>query len=174
MNNKKQSMKNSANNFKYAFMIAAIASVLVLGTGYSSMQSSALDYNGLGDTDLFNGLTQTAECAGLGNDCSEDNRVENNPENPPVVDPPGDPDCAVAVSCFVDRLNPTQLGNLKVTLGLASDAPDTALCEAIAGMTAAELRAAITAPVVGVTVAVANNIINCLIDEAGFTFTDIE
>ena len=167
MFNKKQTTKTSANNFKYAFMIAAIASVLVLGTGYSSMQSSALDYNGLGDTDLFNGLTQTAECAGLGNDCSEDNRVRT--ETPPT-DPEPDPevDCEAGIACFVSALNPTQLGNLKVTLGLASDAPDTALCEAIEGMTAAELRAAITAPVVGVTVAVANNIINCLID-AGFT-----
>ena len=174
MFNKKSTTKTTANNIKNAFMITVIASVLALGTGYSSMQSFGLDYNGLGELDAFNGFTQTAECAGLGNDCSEDNRVRNNNPDTPPVDPPGDPDCAVAVSCFVDRLNPTQLGNLKVTLGLASDAPDTALCEAIDGMTAAELRAAITAPVVGVTVAVANNIINCLIDEAGFTFTDIE
>ena len=168
MYNKKQSTKTTISNFNLVIMVTAIASILVLGTGYSSMQSSGLDYNGLGDTDLFNGLTQTAECAGLGNDCSEDNRVRNNNPDTPPVDPPGDPDCAVAVSCFVDRLNPTQLGNLKVTLGLASDAPDTALCEAIEGMTAAELRAAITAPVVGVTDAVADVIINCLID-AGFT-----
>ena len=78
MFNKKQTTKTPASNFKYAFMIAAIASVLIMGTGYSSMQSSGLDYNGLGDTDLFNGFTQSAKCGGLGNDCSEDNRVNNN------------------------------------------------------------------------------------------------
>ncbi len=78
MFNKKQTTKNSANNLKYTFMVTAIAFVLVMGTGYSSMQSSALDYNGIGELDAFNGLTQTAECAGLGNDCSEDNRVNNN------------------------------------------------------------------------------------------------
>ncbi|HYO07282.1 MAG TPA: hypothetical protein VER14_09885, partial [Phototrophicaceae bacterium] len=159
--------KKTANNIKNAFMIAVIASVLVLGTGYSSMQSSALDYNGLGDTDLFNGLTQTAECAGLGNDCSEDNRVENNPETPPV-DPPVDPDCEAGIACFVSALNPTQLGNLKFVLGLPVDAPNELLCTTIDDLTAAELRAAITAPVVGVTDAVADVIINCLID-AGFT-----
>ncbi len=82
--------------------------------------------------------------------------------------PPGEEDCEAAVACFVDRLNPTQLASLKTVLGLASDAPNELLCEAIGDLTAAELRAAITAPVVGVTVAVANNIINCLID-AGFT-----
>jgi hypothetical protein len=148
-------------------MIAAITSVLVLGTGYSSMQSSALDYNGLGTTDLFNGLTQTAECAGLGNDCSEDNRVRN--EVPPT-DPEPDPevDCDAGIACVVNNLNPTQLGNLKFVLGLPVNSPNELLCTTLDDFTAAELRAAITAPVVGVTDAVATVIINCLID-AGFT-----
>jgi hypothetical protein len=103
----------------------------------------------------------------LGNDCSEDNRVRN--EVPPVDEQPDvDPDCEDAIACFVDRLNPTQLASLKTVLGLASDAPNELLCTTIDDMTAAELRAAITAPVVGVTDAVATVIINCLID-AGFT-----
>ncbi len=120
-------------------------------------------------------FAQSAECAGLLNECDNDNSVRNrdNVETPPV-DPPGEFDCEIAISCFVDRLNPTQLASLKGVLGLATDAPNTELCEAIQGMTEAELRAAITQPVVGVTVAVANNIINCLIDEAGFTFPDTE
>jgi hypothetical protein len=42
------------------------------------MQSFGLDYNGIGELDAFNGFTQSGECAGLGNDCSEDNRVRNN------------------------------------------------------------------------------------------------
>ena len=77
MYNKKQS-KTSLSNVKYTFMVTAIAFVLIMGTGYSSMQSFALDYNGLGDLSSFNGFTQSTECAGLGNDCSEDNRVNNN------------------------------------------------------------------------------------------------
>jgi hypothetical protein len=159
--------KTSLSKLNYAFMVTAIAFVLVMGTGYSSMQSSGLDYNGLGDTDLFNGLTQTAECAGLGNDCSEDNRVRNNnPDTPP--EPPVNPDCEAGIACFVSALNPTQLGNLKFVLGLPVDAPNELLCTTIDDLTAAELRAAITAPVVGVTDAVADVIINCLID-AGFT-----
>ena len=167
MFNKKSTTKTTANNIKNAFMMTVIASVLALGTGYSSMQSSGLDYNGLGDTDLFNGLTQTAECAGLGNDCSEDNRVRT--ETPPT-DPEPDPevDCEAGIACFVSALNPTQLGNLKFVLGLPVDAPNELLCTTIDDLTAAELRAAITAPVVGVTDAVADVIINCLID-AGFT-----
>ena len=78
------------------------------------------------------------------------------------------PDCEDGIACFVSTLNPTQLGNLKFVLGLPVDAPNELLCSVIDDLTAAELRAAITAPVVGVTDAVATVIINCLID-AGFT-----
>jgi hypothetical protein len=81
---------------------------------------------------------------------------------------PIDPDCEAGIACFVSTLNPTQLGNLKFVLGLPVDAPNELLCDVIDDLTAAELRAAITAPVVGVTDAVATVIINCLID-AGFT-----
>jgi len=81
---------------------------------------------------------------------------------------PIDPDCEAGIACFVSTLNPTQLGNLKFVLGLPVDAPNELLCNVIDDLTAAELRAAITAPVVGVTDAVATVIINCLID-AGFT-----
>ena len=78
MFNKKQTTKTSLRNIKYTFMVTAIAFVLVMGTGYSSMQSSGLDYNGMGDLSAYNGFTQSAKCGGLGNDCSEDNRVTNN------------------------------------------------------------------------------------------------
>ena len=81
---------------------------------------------------------------------------------------PSDADCEAGIACFVNTLNPTQLGNLKFVLGLPVDAPNELLCDVIDDLTAAELRAAITAPVVGVTDAVATVIINCLID-AGFT-----
>lgn len=78
----KKKPKMSLTNIKCAFMVTAIASVLIIGTGFSSNQSFGLDYNGIGSLDMFNGLTQSAECAGIGNDCSEDNRVTNNNDNP--------------------------------------------------------------------------------------------
>ncbi len=45
-------------NIKYIFMVTAIASVLALGTGYSSMQS----FGTLGASDLLSEITQSAEC----------------------------------------------------------------------------------------------------------------
>jgi hypothetical protein len=103
------------------------------------------------------------------NECDNDNSVRNrdNVETPPV-DPPVDADCTAGIACFVNALNPTQLGNLKFVLGLPVASDNELLCTTIDDLTAAELRAAITAPVVGVTDAVATVIINCLID-AGFT-----
>ena len=57
MFNKKHT-KTSLSNVKYIFMVAAIASVLALGTGYSSMQS----FGTLGASDLLSQITQSAEC----------------------------------------------------------------------------------------------------------------
>ena len=54
---------------------------------------------------------------------------------------PTDADCTAGVACFVNNLNPTQLGNLKFILGLPVDAPNDALCNVIDDLTAAELRA---------------------------------
>ncbi len=50
--------KASSSSAKYAFMITAIASVLVLGTGYSSMQS----FGTIGGLGLLTGATQSVEC----------------------------------------------------------------------------------------------------------------
>ncbi len=169
MNNKKQTTKTSMSNFKNAFMVAAIASVLALGTGYSQMQSFGQNFDSLPGFDIVSKFRQSADCAGMLNACGNDNSVNNPPaQTPPGETPPGEEDCEAAVACFVNNLNPTQLGNLKFVLGLPVAAPNDALCEVIDDLTAAELRAAITAPVVGVTDAVATVIINCLID-AGFT-----
>jgi hypothetical protein len=147
-------------------MVTAIASVLVFGTGFGSMQSFGFQLDALRGLDIANEFSQHADCAGVATSCGNDNSKNiNKPTTPPTTPPNPDPlDCA---ACFVDRLNPTQLGNLKFVLGLPVDASNELLCTTIDDLTAAELRAAITAPVVGVTVAVANNIINCLID-AGF------
>jgi len=54
----KNHSKTSSSNIKYTFMVAAIASVLVLGTGYSSMQS----FGTLGESGLLTGVTQSVEC----------------------------------------------------------------------------------------------------------------
>ena len=51
--------KTSVSNVKFTFMVAAIASVLVLGTGFSSMQSFGTLEEGLG---LLTGVSQRAEC----------------------------------------------------------------------------------------------------------------
>ena len=56
MINKKHA--NTSSNIKYIFMVAAIASVLALGTGYSSMQS----FGTLGASDLLAEITQISEC----------------------------------------------------------------------------------------------------------------
>jgi hypothetical protein len=57
MFNKKHT-KTSLSNVKYIFMVSAIASVLALGTGYSSMQS----FGTLGGLDLLAEVTQSTEC----------------------------------------------------------------------------------------------------------------
>ena len=48
----------TSSNITYVFMVTAIASVLALGTGYSSMQS----FGTLGGSDLLTEITQSAEC----------------------------------------------------------------------------------------------------------------
>jgi hypothetical protein len=167
MFNKKETTKTSVSKLNYAFMVAAIASVLVLGTGYSQMQSFGQGFDDLPGLDFASEFGQSADCAGILNDCGNDNSRENPPTTPPV-DPPGEPNCEAGIACVVNNLNPTQLGNLKFLLGLPVNSPNELLCTTLDDLTAAELRAAITAPVVGVTDAVATVIINCLID-AGFT-----
>lgn len=163
---KKSITKINVGKLNFAFMLSAIASVLVLGTGYNSMQSFGLELDNLPGFDVASEIGQSADCAGMLNDCGNDNSRDILPT--PPGETPGEADCEAAIACFVDNLNPTQLGNLKFVLGLPVAAPNDALCEVIDDLTAAELRAAITAPVVGVTDAVATVIINCLID-AGFT-----
>ena len=167
MFNKKQTKKTSVNKLNYAFMVAAIASVLVLGTGYSQMQSFGQGIDDLPGFGFASEFGQSADCAGMLNDCGNDNSRDNPPNTPPG-ETPGEPNCEEGVECVVANLDATQLGNLKFTLGLPVDAPNDALCNVLDDLTAAQLRAAITAPVVGVTDAVATVIINCLID-AGFT-----
>ena len=136
------------------------------GQGYVGTYSSADGRNGgndgYGKQDkgvciINNNNNNTNIVAGAGGNITE-----------PGPEPGPEPDCTAGVACFVNNLNPTQLGNLKFVLGLPVDAPNEALCTVIDDLTQVQLRGAITMPVVGVTDAVATVIINCLID-AGFT-----
>lgn len=141
MFNKKQSKKTSLSNIKYTFMVTAIAFVLVMGTGYSSMQSSALDYNGLGDLSAFNGFTQSAECGGLGNDCSEDNRVNNNgPDDGNGGGPIGPLDPSACALCLAE-LTDEQEAALLVALDVETIAE---ACVAIGGLTVEAFVEALT------------------------------
>jgi hypothetical protein len=108
------------------------------------------------------------DCFGVANDCDKvnrhntDNRVFANERNSTTPTPtPGNPDFTACAECFTQSLNPTQLASVKGLAGLSIDASNDALCHVI-------VHAIITAPVVGVTSAVADTIIQCLID-AGFT-----
>ncbi|HYO06230.1 MAG TPA: hypothetical protein VER14_04535 [Phototrophicaceae bacterium] len=111
MFNKKQSTKTSLSNVKNTFLVTAIAFVLVMGTGYSSMQSFGLDYNGIGDLSAFNGFTQSAECAGLGNDCAEDNSVTNPPAPTPEPEPSA---CELCLAELSDEQEAALLAALNV------------------------------------------------------------
>jgi hypothetical protein len=60
-------------------MVTAIAFVLVVGTGYSQMQSyGTLMGGGFGSLAEFG---QSADCAGLANSCGNDNSERNGPGN---------------------------------------------------------------------------------------------
>ncbi len=54
----KNNAKTSLSNANYFFMVSAIASVLFMGTGYSSMQS----FGTLSGSGLLTDVTQSAEC----------------------------------------------------------------------------------------------------------------
>ena len=54
----KNQPKTSSSNIQYIFMVGAIASVLALGTGYSSMQS----FGTLGGLGLLTEVAQGSEC----------------------------------------------------------------------------------------------------------------
>ena len=62
----KRKQKASPSDVKFALIVAAITSVLAMGTGFSSTQSFGLDFNGLGAFDALDKLTQGADCFGLG------------------------------------------------------------------------------------------------------------
>ncbi len=162
-------------SLKPLLTISAIATLLIAALSLTSTTNANAFNFGLKSNDVNDGSIDTDSlfsCLGAAINCVNTNQNNNNEiANNTAVVPPGpepEPNCEDGIACFVSALNPTQLGNLKFVLGLPVNSPNELLCTTIDDLTAAELRAAITAPVVGVTDAVATVIINCLID-AGFT-----
>ncbi len=166
---------STKKSLKPLLTISAIATLLIAAMSLTSTTNANAFNFGLKSKDVNDGSIDTDSlfsCVGAAINClntnqNNNNEIANNTAVIPVPGPEPEPDCEAGIACFVSTLNPTQLGNLKFVLGLPVDAPNALLCDVIDDLTAAELRAAITAPVVGVTDAVATVIINCLID-AGF------
>ena len=167
---------STKKSLKPLLTISAIATLLIAAMSLTTTTNANAFNFGLKSEDINDGSIDTDSlfsCVGAAINCintnqNNNNEIANNTAVIPVPGPEPEPDCEAGIACFVSTLNPTQLGNLKFVLGLPVDAPNALLCDVIDDLTAAELRAAITAPVVGVTDAVATVIINCLID-AGFT-----
>lgn len=167
---------SSRKSLKPLLTVSVIATLLIATMSITTATNANAFNFGVKSNDVTDGSIDTDSlfsCVGAAIAClntnqNNNNEIANNTAVVPPVPPVPEPDCTAGVACFVNNLNPTQLGNLKFVLGLPVDAPNDALCNVIDDLTAAELRAAITAPVVGVTDAVATVIINCLID-AGFT-----
>jgi hypothetical protein len=162
---------STKKSLKPLLTISAIATLLIAAMSLTTTPNANAFNFGLKSEYINDGSIDTDSlfsCVGAAINCintnqNNNNEIANNTAVVPVPGPVGD-----CEACFVDRLNPTQLGNLKFVLGLPVDAPNELLCTTIDDMTFTELFDAITEPVVGVTDAVAINIINCLID-AGFT-----
>jgi hypothetical protein len=167
---------STKKSLKPLLTISAIATLLIAAMSLTSTTNANAFNFGLKSEDINDGSIDTDSlfsCVGAAINCLNTNQNNNNEiaNNTAVIPGPGPTpvqDCETAIACFVDRLNPTQLGDLKFVLGLPVDAPNELLCTTIDDMTFTELFDAITEPVVGVTDEVAINIINCLID-AGFT-----
>ncbi len=169
-------------SIKQMMVISAFAILLVAAMGSipsmkSYAQSNGMDFMkmvpGIGShgSDGSNkgnlGTDSLLGCFGVATDCTNkdnNNRHTHITTTPPVTTTPPPPpvpgDCD---ACFSMFLNPTQEGNLNFVLGVPVAGTEAQLCTAAQLHTEAELRAAITMPVVGVTDAVATNIINCLI-----------
>jgi hypothetical protein len=154
--------------------ISVVAGILMLAANSNAWKANALDLPSLTSADdigqslecviVVVGCDGTGSVGSSGDTIIGSNNGNGNDDN--NTNPPTDADCTAAAACFVANLNPTQLSSVKAALGLQIDAPNEAICNVIDDMTAAEVRLAISAS--GVTTAVADVIINCLID-AGFT-----
>ena len=77
-------------------MASAIALVLVMGTGYNSMQSFGQGFDAVPGFDIASKFGQSADCAGMLNDCGNDNSVQNPPE--PTPEPTPVEECALCLA----------------------------------------------------------------------------
>ncbi len=99
----KKKPKTSPSDVKFAFMVAAIASVLVMGIGLSSTQS----FGTMAGLDIAREFSQSADCFGIANDCGNDNSVTNNNNNNPPSTEPGTLTVAKEVECDSNAGAPT-------------------------------------------------------------------
>jgi hypothetical protein len=159
---------------KQIMIVSAFATLLLAAmSSVPTMKSYALSLSGLlpsfGSNDRNDRSIDTdnfLSCLGVGTDCTNVNKHVKPTTTSTPTPPPSSGGCD---NCFAQFLNPTQLGNLKFVLGVPVAGTDAQLCAAAHLKTEAELRAAIVEPVVGVTAAVADNIIACL-KSNGFVF----
>jgi hypothetical protein len=174
--------KDSAKkSIKQIMVISTVATLLMAFMGSMPVMKSYAFNLGSDRTDSLLG------CFGVGVDCNKTNKDNNNhhtdiltriinntigkatPITPVTnITKPVAANETLCATCFTSFLNPTQLGNLKFVLGVPVAGTNAQLCTVVQTLTASELRTAIVMPVVGVTDAVATNIINCLIT-AGYT-----
>jgi hypothetical protein len=151
---------------KQIMIISAFATLLFAAmSSVPTMKSYALSLSGIipsfGSNDKNDRSIDTdnfLSCLGVATDCTHVNKHVKSTTTPTHT-PPTTGSCD---DCFAQFLNPTQLGDLKFVLGVPVAGTDAQLCAAAQLKTEAELHAAITMPVVGVTSAVADNIIACL------------
>lgn len=106
--------KTNASKLNYAFMLSAIASVLVLGTGYNSMQSFGQGFDSLPGFDIASQIGQSADCAGMLNDCGNDNGVQNPPGETPPGPTPEPTECELCLAQLSDEQEAILLAALEV------------------------------------------------------------
>jgi hypothetical protein len=99
----KKKPKTSPSDVKFAFMVAAIASVLVMGIGLSSTQS----FGTMAGLDIAREFSQSADCFGIANDCGNDNSVTNNNNNNPPSGEPATLTVVKEVECAATNGNPS-------------------------------------------------------------------
>jgi hypothetical protein len=155
----KKSIKQIAVISAFATLLLAAMSSVPVMKSYAFSLSGIMPSLGSSDkNDRSIDSDNFLSCLGVATDCTNVNKHVKHTTTPTPT-PPSSKSCD---DCFNQFLNPTQVGNLKFVLGVPVAGTDAQLCAAAQLKTEADLHAAIVMPVVGVTSAVADNIIACL------------
>jgi hypothetical protein len=171
---------STKKSLKPLLTISAIATLLIAAMSLTTTPNANASFNfGLKSKDVNTGSIDTDSlfsCVGAAINCVNTNQNNNNEvvNNTAVVVPgpgPGPeptPDNAACQQCLSLSLDATQQSNFGIQLGLAANAGGAAICDRLAQVDAATVTAALLAPEVGVTQAVVDAILACLI-LAGYT-----